>query len=129
MLYNNIVNKRTTQSQTAERTNTMTNADIIFKESQQLAKDGVIEYTGKVLQFKDDAGNVIEVHETEPIHTYNAWKALGFQVQKGQKAVAQFTIWKHCNGKVDEETGEEKPGKMFMKKASFFTARQVQAIA
>lgn len=107
----------------------MTNADIIFKESQQLAKDGVIEYTGKVLQFKDDAGNVIEVQETEPIHTYNAWKSIGFQVQKGQKAVAQFTIWKHCNGKVDEETGEEKPGKMFMKKASFFTARQVQAIS
>lgn len=66
---------------------------------------------------------------TIKIITYNAWKELGFQVQKGQKAVAQFTIWKHCNGKVDEETGEEKPGKMFMKKASFFTAKQVQAIA
>lgn len=107
----------------------MTNADIIFKESQQLAKDGVIRYTGRVLQFKDDAGNVIEVHETEPIHTYNAWKELGFQVQKGQKAVAQFTIWKHKSGKVDEETGEQGKDKMFMKKASFFTRNQVEAIA
>ena len=129
MLYNNIVDKRKTQSQTEERTNTMTNADIIFKESQQLAKDGVIGYTGRVLQFKDDAGNVIEVHETEPIHTYNAWKDLGYQVKKGEKAVAQFTIWKYRAGKHNEETDEVEQAKMFMKKASFLTAAQVQAIA
>ena len=107
----------------------MTNAQIIFNESQRLAKDGVLQYTGREMTYTDADGNQQVIKETEPIHTYNAWKALGFQVQKGQKAVAQFTIWKHCNGKVDEETGEEKPGKMFMKKASFFTARQVQAIA
>ena len=107
----------------------MTNAQIIFNESQRLAKDGVLQSPGREMTYTDADGNQQVIKETEPIHTYNAWKALGFQVQKGQKAVAQFTIWKHCNGKVDEETGEEKPGKMFMKKASFFTARQVQAIA
>lgn len=107
----------------------MTNAQIIFNESQRLAEEGKIQYTGRVFTFEDADGNQQTVKETEAIHTYNAWKELGFQVQKGQKAVAQFTIWKHCNGKVDEETGEEKPGKMFMKKASFFTAKQVQAIA
>lgn len=107
----------------------MTNAQIIFGEAQRLAEQGIIQYTGREFTFEDADGNQTIVKETEPIHTYNAWKELGFQVQKGQKAVAQFSIWKHCNGKVDEETGEEKPGKMFMKKASFFTARQVQAIA
>ena len=107
----------------------MTNAQIIFGEAQRLAEQGVIQYTGREFTFEDADGNQTIVKETEEIHTYNAWKALGFQVQKGQKAVAQFTLWKHCNGKVDEETGEEKPGKMFMKKASFFTREQVEAIA
>lgn len=105
----------------------MTNADIIFQQSQQLAKDGIIQYTGREFTFEDADGNQTVIKETEAIHTYNAWKELGFQVKKGSKAVAQFTIWKY-KGKKDEETGEES-GRMFMKKASFFTERQVEAIA
>ena len=107
----------------------MTNAMIIFAESQRLAEQGVINYTGREFIIEDAAGEKQIVKETEAIHTYSAWKELGFQVQKGQKAIAQFIIWKHSGNKVDEETGEEKPGKMFMKKASFFKASQVQAIA
>lgn len=106
----------------------MTNAQIIFNAAQSLAEQGVIGYTGRVFEYIDDAGNKQTVKETEPIHTYSAWRELGFQVQKGQKAVAQFVIWKHSGDKVDSETGEEKPGKMFMKRASFFKASQVQAI-
>jgi hypothetical protein len=107
----------------------MTNADIIFNESQRLAKEGIIGYTGKVFIFEDADGNQIEVKETEPIHTFAAWKQMGYKVKKGEKAVAQFTIWKHKSGKVDEETGEQGKDKMFMKKASFFTREQVEAIA
>lgn len=70
----------------------MTNADIIFQQSQKLAEQGIIEYTGREFKAVDGEGKEIVIRETEPIHTYNAWKALGFQVQKGQKAVAQFTI-------------------------------------
>lgn len=105
----------------------MTNAQIIFNESQRLAAEGIIKYTGRVFKTQGMDGAEITVKETEAIHTYNAWKEMGFQVQKGQKAVAQFVIWKY-KGKVDEETGEE-DGKMFMKKASFFTIDQVAAIA
>ena len=107
----------------------MTNEQIIFGEAQRLAEQGVIQYTGREFAFEDSDGNQTIVKETEEIHTYNAWKALGFQVQKGQKAVAQFTIWKHKSGKVDEETEEQGKDKMFMKKASFFTREQVEAIA
>lgn len=107
----------------------MTNAQIIFNESQRLAKDGVIQYTGKEFTFTDADGNQQIIRETEPIHTYNAWKEMGFQVQKGQKAVAQFTIWKYKAGKHNDELDIEENGKMFMKKASFFTAGQVEAIA
>lgn len=107
----------------------MTNAQIIFGEAQRLAEQGVIKYTGREFIFEDADGNQTIVKETEPIHTYNAWKELGYQVQKGQKAVASFTIWKFRSGKENEETGEKGEDKMFMKKASFFTAAQVEAIA
>ena len=107
----------------------MTNAEIIFAESQKLAENGIIKYTGRIYKVVGPDGLETEVRETEPIHTYNAWKEMGLQVQKGEKAVAQFVIRKHKNGKVDEETGVEEKGKMFMKKASFFTAAQVAPIA
>lgn len=105
----------------------MTNAQIIFNESQRLAAEGIIKYTGRVFKMQDMAGDEVIVKETEEIHTYNAWKDMGFQVQKGEKAVAQFVIWKY-RGKVNEETNEEE-GQMFMKMASFFTRKQVKAIA
>lgn len=107
----------------------MTNAQIIFNESQRLAKDGVLQYTGREMTCTDADGNQQVIKETEPIHTYNAWKELGYQVRKGEKAVAQFTIWKYRAGKYNEEQETEEDGKMFMKKASFFTMRQVEARA
>lgn len=108
----------------------MTNAEIIFIESQRLAKEGKISYTGRVFDGVDGEGKPVQIKETEAIHTYNAWKELGYQVQKGQKAVAQFVIWKYQKGKVEveDDTKTEGKGKMFMKKASFFTKAQVQAI-
>lgn len=107
----------------------MTNADIIFTQSQQLARDGKINYTGREFKFVDADGNETVIKETEPIHTYNTWKGLGYQVKKGQKAIAQFTIWKYKAGKKNEETDEEEEGRMFMKRASFFRLQQVEAIA
>lgn len=105
----------------------MTNEDIIFAQGQHLAEAGKIKYTGRVFQLEDAAGNKFEVKETEPIHTFAAWNELGFKVQKGQKAVAKFSIWKY-SGKINEETGEEE-GHMFMKNAAFFSLSQVEAKA
>lgn len=106
----------------------MTNQMIIYKESQRLAEEGVIKYTGRQVKLQMDDGKEIIYNETEEIHTYQMWKELGYQVQKGQKAVAQFTIWKHT-AKVNEETGEQENAHMFMKKSSFFSRSQVQEIA
>lgn len=66
---------------------------------------------------------------TEESHTYNRWKAMGFQVRKGEHAAFKATIWKHGRKKVETEEGEEEQGRMFMKTASFFTASQVDAMA
>ena len=105
----------------------MTNAEIIFREAQELAKQGIIHYTGRIAKMQTPDGQIVEIKETEPIHTYQAWKDLGYQVQKGQKAIAQFIIWKCKSGKENEDGSKEKD-KMFMKKASFFTRSQVEAI-
>lgn len=104
----------------------MTNAQIIFNAAQALAEEGKIGYTGREFKAVDADGNEMVVRETEPIHTYQTWKQLGYQVQKGQKAVAAILIWKHTV-KVDKETGEE-DAKMFMKTAHFFSMAQVQAV-
>lgn len=104
----------------------MTNAEIIFNASQELAENGIIGYTGNEFEAIDGNGNPIMIKETETIHTYAAWQALGFQVQKGQKAVAKFRIWKHTVKK-DKTTGKEEK-KMFMTNAAFFTAAQVAPI-
>ena len=105
----------------------MTNAQIIFIEGQKLAEAGIINYTGRVLKALNPAGEEVEVKETEQIHTYAAWKELGYQVQKGQKAVAKFPVWKYTSKK-NEETGEEEKAHMFMKTASFFRLEQVAPI-
>lgn len=108
----------------------MTNAMIIMNESIGLMEEGIIGTTGKTIKVKMiENGEEIEKEfdEPEPIHTYQTWKKLGFQVQKGQKAIAQFVIWKHVTKKAKEE-GEEDETKMFMKKASWFKLSQVAPI-
>lgn len=105
----------------------MTNAQIIFNESLKLAEAGIIGTTGRVLELVDGAGNKTAVQEPETIHTYAAWKSLGFQVKKGSKAVASFTIWKHTTKKSRNDDGEEQEQEnMFMTKASFFTIGQCE---
>lgn len=105
----------------------MTNAQIIFNEAQRLAEEGIIKYTGNIAIAELPDGSKIEVKETEEIHTYKKWQELGYQVQKGQKAVAKITIWKHIVKKAKEEN-EEDETKIFMKTAAFFASSQVEAI-
>ena len=109
----------------------MTNADIIFTESQRLMEEGIIGTTGR--KYKAIVVNAqgeeeeIEVMEAEPIHTYNGWKERGYQVQKGEHAIAQFAIWKHVTKKAENED-EKDESKMFIKKASWFKFSQVAPI-
>lgn len=108
----------------------MTNEQIIFNNSVELMKNGKIGKTGRQLEVEDENGNKIMLDEPEAIHTFQAWKAQGFCVKKGEKAVAQFYIWKCVSKKVENSEGmTEDQKKMFMKKASFFSASQVMALA
>lgn len=103
-----------------------------------LMEQGFLKATEETMLFSDEDGNVREVNIPEEIHTFQAWRALGYQVQKGQHAIAKFPVWKYKNaskkGADDREVGEnEEPekkakGRCFMKVAFFFTADQVKPI-
>lgn len=104
----------------------MTNQMIIMMNQVELAKEGILDYTGRTIDVKMPDDSVMSFKEVEEIHTFQKWKSMGFQVQKGEKAVAQFMIWKHVLKK-NKETDEDE-SKMFMKKASFFKRSQVKEI-
>ena len=113
----------------------MTNAQIIFNAEQELAKEGKIRYTGRVITMRTTDGQAVEVPETEEIHTFQMWKQMGYMVRKGEHAVAKVTIWKHTGKKVETihtEDGDKTmvdKGKMFMKTAAFFSRGQVEKVA
>ena len=107
----------------------MTNAQIIFNRQQYLLEAGKIKPTGRTLEFVDGEGNKVIVPEAEEIHTFAAWKALGYSVRKGEKAIDTFTIWKYPSSKKKDQTEEEAQeadARCFMKLSHFFAAHQVQ---
>ena len=107
----------------------MTNEQIIFNEAVELMKNGKIGKTGRQFEVEDEKGNKIMLDEPEAIHTFQKWKAKGFCVKKGEKAVAQFYIWKCVSKETENSDGmTEEQKRMFMKKASFFSASQVMAL-
>lgn len=128
----------------------MNNAQIIFNESIELMKNGIIGTTGRqiTIEYEKNGEKVKEtINEPEPIHTYKEWQKAGFQVQKGQKAIAKFTIWMYtdktkkltkeeadnintmvinADGSKAQEGDEVKTnGHYYMKEAAFFKASQV----
>ena len=127
----------------------MNNAQIIFSAAQELAEEGKINYTGRILKAVTAEGEEVEFKETEELHTYKEWQRLGFQVKKGQKAVAKITIWNwtskkakltkeeadninamvvNADGSKAQEGDEvETKGHYYKKEAAFFSASQVES--
>lgn len=105
----------------------MTNAMIVLLESVKLMEQGVLKPTGQKVIVEMADGNK-EYDVPEPIHTYQTWKSLGYQVKKGEKAVAQFPIWKYTKKKSKDMSEDEaqENGYCFMKLSSWFKAEQVQ---
>lgn len=90
----------------------MTNAEIIYRESIELVKQGVL---------KAIAG------QPEPIHTFAKWKSMGYSVKKGEKAIAKITIWKYTSRtKTDDDGNEIDDSKCFLKVSAFFKTSQVE---
>ena len=104
------------------------NSEIILQESLELLKQGVLKPTGRVFVQELPDGSKVELPEPEPIHTYNGWKDLGYQVKKGEHAKATFPVWK-WKGQKNEETGEEEGGTCYQRKAFWFTFDQVEKVS
>lgn len=93
----------------------MTNAEIIFIESMELVKEGK-------LQLVNDL--------PEPIHTFAKWKSMGYNVKKGEKAIAKITIWKYSQRtRIDDAGNEIDVSKCFPKTSAFFKTSQVEKVA
>lgn len=109
----------------------MTNAMIILLKQMELVEQGILKYTGRTVKgINVLTGEPAEVPEIQCIHTYAGWKERGYQVRRGQKAVASFPIWKYTKGKtkdMDEEEAQAN-GYCFMKNSSWFTEEQVDPI-
>ena len=105
----------------------MTNAQIVLSNALELLDKGILKPSGRMFTQVMPDGSQVEIPEPEVIHTYSGWKHRGYQVRKGQKAVARFPIWKHGE-RVDEETGELTDERCFQKVAAWFTIDQVERI-
>jgi len=108
----------------------MTNQMIILTQQVELQKEGILKFTGKKMTVVDMSGELIEIDEIQPIHTYKGWKSRGYQVKKGEKAVAKFPIWTYSAKKKSDEDEENSigTGHMYMKTSAFFTDEQVEKI-
>lgn len=104
----------------------MTNEQIIFNERVRLMEENKIGTTGRMITVEDVSGNKITVAEPEEIHTFQAWKALGYCVRKGEKAIAKFTIWKYTEKNVEVDGEKDTITNMFMKTSAFFAPNQVE---
>ena len=79
-----------------------TTNDIIFQVAMDLLEAGTIRGTGHMMkaQTLNDEGELVEtmVEEPEALHTFARWKAKGYMVRKGEKAVAKVGLWKPNKG-------------------------------
>lgn len=117
----------------------MTNSQIIFERSIQLMEAGIIGTTGRMMKvaYEDENGDLVEKEMLEPeeIHTFADWKARGYFVNKGERAVARFDIWNYTNkpNKAAREkaaaAGEEiaEDPHYYLKAACFFKMSQTSA--
>lgn len=82
----------------------MKNIEIISMEEIELIKTG-------------------KMREDEEIHTFHGWKARGYSIRRGEKAIAKFPIWKSVVKKTDDGDTEDR---MIMKTSCWFSTSQVE---
>lgn len=58
------------------------------------------------LYTKEEAEAILKTGACLPLHTYSAWKAAGYQVKRGEKAVLTVCLWKYRPGKKTGEVSE-----------------------
>ena len=118
----------------------MTNFQIILNESLSLMEQGILKGSGQFAEIETAEGTMT-IELPEDIHTFQGWKARGYQVKKGEKSNIKFPIWKHTTKYLKTDTDSPELNKMneqinaqggetsmFMKMSAWFTFAQVEPI-
>ncbi len=70
-----------------------------------------------------------------PLHTYAEWKALGYQVKRGEHAALKMQLWKPRRVKKDEKAdrltapeSDDTDGTFFLATSHLFLSSQVERI-
>jgi hypothetical protein len=98
----------------------MTNTEIIASE---VIAHGI--YTKEQVEIFAKEGVVV------PVHTYAEWKAFGFQVKRGEKAIIETRLWRFSSKAVtikdnDGNETEEQDNHYYLAKAFLFDIKQVE---
>lgn len=98
-------------------------------------QEGILHGSGRFISLADESGTEKTIELPETIHTFAAWKQAGYAVKKGEHAIASFPVWKYSersrngeNQPEESESDDQPTSRMFMKKAFFFRACQVEKI-
>lgn len=101
------------------------------QESLNRAQQGIAlsNYPAIFAGFEAKGIPADEIRPRENVFTFNAWKALGRYVRKGEHGVAVVT-WIHAEGKRDGTTGEvTEPGHSFARRVYVFHVSQTEPAA
>lgn len=64
-----------------------------------------------------------------PLHTYQEWKRMGYQVKQGEHAALSVVLWKYRRETVEINGEEHESGDCYRALAHLFTADQVEKAA
>lgn len=61
-----------------------------------------------------------------PLHTYQEWRRMGYQVKQGEHATLTVVLWKYRSDTVEIDGQEVESGDCYRTTAHLFTAAQVK---
>ncbi len=89
--------------------------------------DALSNYPAIFEGFMDKGFNEDEIEPRVNIFTYNAWKALGRQVRRGEHGV-QITTWITCRAKKEEQQPDKSDSYRRPKTTTVFHESQTEVI-
>ena len=97
----------------------MTNEQIIF--------DAAIS---SGLFTKEEANALLSTGRRLPLHTYQEWRRLGYQVRQDEHAALVLNLWRFTSGNPSKEEQEGTASEhAYLAKSHLFTASQVEKTA
>ena len=75
---------------------------------------------------EETAAAILSTGRRLPLHTYQEWKRMGFQVKQGEHARLSVTLWKYRRETVEINGEEYESGDCYRALAHLFTADQVE---